>query len=277
MYINSHLHRRRTIILVALLTGAGYSGRLAAQVGLGLAPMRQELPIAPGSQQSGALTLTNNAPAKTRLRVELLDFFIDQQATPQFGRALPSEADYSCRQWLSLNPMEAELDAGGKLLVRYTIRVPASAPARSYYCAAGFTTLPTAEHASGIGLKTAVRIVTTFYVIVGDPAVEGEIKDIKLEHTKTANPAGGRAVVLIQNRGFRYFRPEGSLEVLDGAGQVVESAPFPSIPILPKRDQPFLFPLRTPVQDGRFTLRARVRLGNGEIQEATAVVEAKTP
>jgi hypothetical protein len=47
--------------------------------------------------------------------------------------------------------------------------------------------------------------------------------------------------------------------------------------VLPEREQRFLFPLSTDVRNGAYKLRARVDLGTGEIQEASAVVAAKKP
>ena len=54
---------------------------------------------------------------------------------------------------------------------------------------------------------------------------------------------------------------------------MVETSKFISLPVLPKRDQNFIFPLEL-TGPGRYTLRARVDLGGSEIQEATALVTA---
>ena len=115
------------VILLALLTfGTALPAR--AQLGLGLAPMRVELRMAPGQQYSGSLKLSTESEEKVRVRAEMLDFNIDAKDTPQFERELPQEAAYSCKKWLSLNPMEIELEKGGFLLVRYTLRLPAPCP-----------------------------------------------------------------------------------------------------------------------------------------------------
>src|SRR5260370_17629968 len=152
-----------------------------AQVGLGLAPMRLEFGMAAGGQHSGVLTLINDSGTPVRVRTELLDFSVDSTQTPQFEASLPSEEGLSCREWLAVNPMETEIDVGQQLLIRYTIRVPPSADSpRSYHCAAGFSTLPTDGQLGGNGIRTAVRVVSAFYVVVGKPAVEGGFKDMKL-------------------------------------------------------------------------------------------------
>ena len=240
------IHRNCAVIILSTLLGVGVTLPVQAQMGLGLVPMRNELNIAPGQQVSGALKLSSESGAKVRIRAEVDDFFIDDTDTPQFERDIPHEAAYSCKTWLSLNPMEIELEKGGSLLVRYTIRVPADAAEGSYNCAAGFTTLrPASETAAeGMGMHMAVRIVSAFYVQVGKPAVVGSLKEIKLEAIPPpAAPAEGtaatdvkdpkdakgnwQAVVVLENSGQMYFRPAGKLEVLSADGKTVETDDFP--------------------------------------------------
>ena len=62
---------RLTSILLAGAVVFGIGAKSAyAQVGLGLAPMRAELKMAPGAVYSGALDLTNEATVKVRVRTE---------------------------------------------------------------------------------------------------------------------------------------------------------------------------------------------------------------
>ena len=277
MHHHTHIHCKCAVILFAGLAGLAAAPRLAAQVGLGLAPMRLEIRLAAGRQHSGSVTLTNDSAAKVRIRAELLDFFIDDGQTPQFGRVWAQEASYSCRPWLSLNPMELELEPGATTMVRYTLRVPQGAGDGSYQCAAGFTTLATADQLTTTGLKTAVRIVAAFYAVIGNPAVEGGLKEIKLEYVPDPQQPGWRAVVVMENRGLMHYRPTGELALLAPGGEVLETSSFQSMPVLPKREQRFLFPLKGPISPGEYTLRARVDLGTREIQEATAAVMARMP
>ncbi|MBZ5542244.1 MAG: hypothetical protein LAO07_01015 [Acidobacteriia bacterium] len=283
MFIKRSIRLYRTVaILLGLLTLGG-AAPARAQLGLGLVPMRLELKLAPGQQQSGTLRLSSESGEKVRIRAEVLDFYIDDKSTPQFLRDVPQEAANSCKKWLSLNPMEIEISKGGFLMVRYTLHLPTEVPEGSYNCAAGFTTLPSAEQqTAGMGVRMAVRIVAAFYVQVGSPAVRGRLKEIKLEPAppaKDSKVAGWQAVVVLENRGRMYYRPTGKIEVLDAGGKVMETADFPSLPVLRERDQRFIFPLKSELAAGHYKLRADVDLGTGEIQEASAdvVVDAPEP
>jgi hypothetical protein len=234
--------------------------------------MRVELRMAAGQQYSGSLKLSSESGEKARVRAEVLDFNIDAKATPQFERDLPQEAAYSCKKWLSLNPMEIEIDKHTALLVRYTLRLPANLAEGSYNCAAGFTTLPPAEQATGMGMRMAVRVVAAFYVVVGSPPILGKLKEIKLEpfpSGKESEPDGWQAVVVFENSGLMFYRPTGKLEVLDTEGKAVETADLPSLPVLRQRDQRFLFPLKTHLELGHYKLRAQVDIGTGEIQQGS--------
>jgi hypothetical protein len=234
--------------------------------------MRVELRMAAGQQYSGSLKLSSESGEKARVRAELLDFNIDAKTTPQFERDLPQEAAYSCKKWLSLNPMEIELEKHGVLMVRYTLRLPADVPEGSYNCAGGFTTLPAAEQMTGMGMRMAVRVVAAFYVVVGSPPVHGKLKEIKLEPLpsgKESEPEGWQAVVVLENSGLMFYRPTGKLEVLDAEGKVVEAVDLPPLPVLRQRDQRFLLPLKTHLEVGHYKLRARVDIGTGEIQEGS--------
>jgi len=202
--------------------------------------------------------------------------------------------------------MEIELEGGGGLSVRYTLRLPADIQEGSYNCAAGFTTMPSAEQANaGIGMRMAVRIVAAIYIQVGSPPVVGKLKEIKLEslpapppgaqetseHKESAAPkqdsrspipdsvapGGWQAVLVMENSGKMYYRPVGKLEVLDEAGKTVETADIPSLPVLRERAQRFPLVLKTKLEAGHYKLRARVDIGTGEIQEGSAVLNVEAP
>jgi len=276
MPTQSHVYRRCTLVTVAATLVLGITSPARAQLGLSLAPMRVELRMMSGQQYSGSLQLTSNSDAKTRIRAEVLDFDIDASTTPQFERDLPQESPYSCKKWLSLNPMEIEVEPSGVLPVRYTLQLPAGLPEGSYNCAAGFTTLPKAGQAGGTAMQVAVRVVAAFYVVVGSPQIRGRLKEISLESAPAgSNPnaqAGSQAVVVLENSGEMYFRPTGNFELLDGQGKVVETAAFKSLPVLRERSQRFLFPLKARLEAGNYKLRARVDIGTDEIQEGSVEV-----
>jgi hypothetical protein len=205
-----------------------------------------------------------------------LDLYVDETTTPQFVARAPAEAEYSCRAWLSANPMEMEIPPRGTALVRYSVRVPARALERSYHCALGFRTLPAVTENAGTAMRTAVRMIATFYPILGKPAISGVIKDVKLEQVSNGSGTLWRAVVVLENSGFMLYRPAGHVDLLDAAGKLVESLQLMSFPALPHRQQRYVLPLKTILTPGPYTLRAQIEVG-GEIQQASVAVTAEAP
>ena len=243
---------------------------LCAQVGLGLSPMRTELRIAPGATYTGTLRLANEG-GLVRVRTSLLDFRVDEDQTPQFDDHFASEAAFSCRDWLTVNPMETELKSMSDMPVRYTLRVPATVAPASYYCAVGFTSMPAAEEINGFGIRSAVRVVGALYVIVGTPQSNGALRGISIEHVPGTKDL--RAVAVLENSSRMFYRPKGSLEVLSPDGQAIEAYEITPVPVLPQRKQRLVFPLKKLADGQPGTIRVRVDVGVGEIQEGTATVQ----
>lgn len=277
MHTFSYLSRQRgrligltaTVILLSALP-------LGAQVGLGLSPMRVDFAAIAGKAQSGGLSLSNATTAKMRVRAELLDLYVDETTTPQFVASAPAEVEHSCRTWLSVNPMELEIEPGKQVVVRYTVRVPATVSERGYHCALGFRTLPTVSEESGTAMRTAVRMIAAVYPTVGKPAVVGVIKDLKLESVPAGSGLRWRAVVIMENSGLLLYRPIGALEILNSSGKLIESQQLASFPALPGRQQRYVLGLKSELAPGSYSLKARVEVG-GEIQEAEVAVIAAAP
>jgi hypothetical protein len=153
------------------------------------------------------------------------------------------------------------------------VRAPANVSERSYQCALGFRTVPQAGEVAGTAIRTAVRLMTVFYATVGQPSINGVIKELKLEQVAgTPNPLWS-AVVVMENSGSMLYRPVGEVAVVDATGTVVETQKVPSFPVLPKRLQRFVLPLKTSLSPGAYTLRARIEVGH-EIQQGSVTVTA---
>lgn len=254
-----------------LVTAAAYG-----QVGLGLSPMRHELKINAGAQATGVLDLSNEGGRPLRVQAELLDFRLDGTTTPQFALALPDEERWSCRGWLSLNPMVAEIEEKAALQARFTVRVPREAAPGTYHCAIGYSSLPPAAGTKS-SIMTRVRVISAFYILVGEYHPEGGLEGLTLEHL--ADAGGGRwvAVVTVANRGNYYFRAQGDVEVRDESGAVVEKAALNSTAILPRRSQRILVPLGKVKEASRLELKAMVEMPQIGMEEASARVETGRP
>jgi len=123
--------------------------------------------------------------------------------------------------------------------------------------------------ADGIGMRITVRVVASIYVVIGTPAISGAMKAAKIERIPQSEQPAWRGVVVLDNPTSMHFRPVGEVVLLDGNGSVLETLPFISLPVLPKREQRFIFPLKTDLSMGEYKLRVRVDIGTNEIQEGS--------
>src|SRR5262249_1572951 len=157
-------------------------------------------------------------------------------AEPQFGRF--SSERQSCREFLRLNRSEFEVQGKNQVLIRYSLHLSAQLPPGTYYCAAGFTTAPLPWE-EGSGLSVNVRVVASFYVNVGSPKLIGSVQQLEVEPQAQDQPERHRIICVVTNGGTYVWRPDGSLELLDASGVILESVPFRSLPVLPDRQQRF--------------------------------------
>ena len=118
-------------------------------------------------------------------------------------------------------------------------------------------------------MNIAVEMVSAFYLTVGNPAPEGELKEIAVQKVNDPKTSGLRALFTVENSGYTNLRGIGSVEVLDATGNALETRDFPTAVILPKRTQLLPLVLDHKLADGDYTIRVRVNVGTGEIQEAT--------
>ncbi len=264
------LHHYRKLTLAGLALGlTAFPQTVHAQFGLALSPMRTELNLSAGAQRNGSLSLANEDQDTGRYRVEILDLSIDKEAVPQFEKEIPGEKEFSCKDWVTVNPMEGEVPGRGQTIVRYTFRVPPNSPTRTYHCALGFTSLADPKKQdSMMGIVSLLRLASTFYITVGNPAPTGEVKKIAIEKLNAPDTSGYRAVISVENAGLTNLRGAGKIEVANDTGEVVQSSEFPTVVILPSRTQRLPLVLGKKLTDGNYTMRTRVNLGNGEIQEA---------
>lgn len=242
---------------------------LHAQVGLALVPMRTEIQVIPGSQHTDSVRLSNDASEAVRVRAEALDFYIDDTLTPQFGATYENEKSLSCREWLQINPREVDLSANATTRVRYTLQVPNEIPEGEYHCGAAFVTLPPIIKGESVGVRVAVRAVTSIYVIIGRPSSIPALKDLSL---RGLSDGPWQVVALFENTGNRLFRISGFLEVQDADGKLIEREAYPPFPVLPQRKQLFPLALKASLAPGTYTIHTQADVGLPTILEATRLV-----
>lgn len=243
-----------------------------AQVGLGLSPMHVDLDLAPGDSYTDSLTLSSQSDELVHVRAEILDFLIDDDENPQFG-AFPEVASNSCRTFLRVSSRDVDVSKKLDQQIRFTFNPPATIKAGSYHCAVGFTSQP-APNAKKSGLSISVRVVASFYISIGKPSYISEVSALSLQTDPASKTKSLRAFCVLKNNGNYTFRPIGGLDLMTPDGTVRTHVPLRSLPVFPQRGQRFLLPLSVTPKEGE-RLRLRINIGNGEVEEASAIVSSQ--
>ena len=237
----------------------------APQMTLGISPLRVELKVAPGAETSQPVKLSNSGAVATQVRVSISDWTLSETGDQTFVKK--GGTSWGCASWIQVNPSEFALPAGGNSLVRYTMRVPQDAREGGFHCAILFETLPPPREqlTQGTGVINLLRLVTTIYATIGNPAIVAKIERLELAPAKKPGKNGALEIVTeFTNAGTTQYRVSGELEVLDADGKPVRKFEYKSFPVLPGVPRSSVFPIEPPLPAGQYLLRAVIDTGAKE-------------
>ncbi len=238
-------------------------GAASGQANFGLSPVRIEVDARPGRPLTDAIEVTNEARETARLRVYAEDWRLERDGAVAFSRA--GTGRRSASTWVRINPTEFDLPAGSTSDVRFTVTVPAGAPAGSYRSAIVVEQVPRRGPGDVPGSSVSVRprVATILYVRVGDPIPDGAITALVYRGrqglTRTLR-------MTVTNPGGVHFRTKGKILLEDPATKkVLYKLDIPDAPVLPEsvRDVPIAVP--PAVKPGTYHVRAELEIGRPEI------------
>lgn len=167
----------------------------------------------------------------------------------------------SCGTWVSLNPVEDAVEAGGTLKVRVTVSVPAELSPGGYWCA---LTVDEAPDPLSIGTEETVdvrflaSVSVGIFVFIAPVERAGEIVDLEVSPDE--------ARVTVRNNGNAPIEVEGRIEFLRPDDDKALATVF--IPRATVLTEPIITgilaaPLPDPTQlpSGRYLVRAIIDLG----------------
>ncbi|HEY6929282.1 MAG TPA: hypothetical protein VJA66_06365 [Thermoanaerobaculia bacterium] len=247
---------------LAFVMAFAASAALAQPITLGISPLRAELKAQAGAETSQPVRISNTGDEPVQIRSTISDWTLTPSGETQFVK--PGATTWACAQWLKINPTEFTVDPGGAQLVRYTMKVPGTAPQGGYHCAILFDTVPPPKEkiAGQTGVVNLIRMVTTLYVAVGDPPVVAKIRRLELEpQTREKKKPGYDVVTEFGNDGTTQYRVNGDLEILDADGRLVKKFEYKSFPVLPGIPRTEVFRLDESLPAGQYLVRAVVDVG----------------
>ena len=213
----------------------------------------------PGQVQTREFRLTLDADQpKTRFHSHMQDWWRSEDGTQSFYRD-PGTLARSCGRWVTLNPVETEVQPGGTLITRLTVAVSSEAEAGGYWCVLTVDELPDPLAVQeGVGVRFLASVSIGVFVNVGDIKRAAAITSVAI--------IGDTAVVKLRNDGNAPLAIEGRFEfVKPGESEPITVITLARNTLLTEPILTGLFSARLPdrslLPSGRYLVRAIIDYG----------------
>jgi hypothetical protein len=196
-----------------------------AQTGIGVAPPRFELVLAPGDSVTQSVTVfSKNTPDQT-IEVGLFDWMVGPEGA--ISVTPPATTPYSASPWIDVALDPFLLQNNSTHQIRFSVTLPDSPTLRgSYRAALAFTTQPRATLEQGVAARMRTRALAIVYVTVqGTEQPAAELQGVAV----VADEAAGKRYLVadVVNTGNVYLRLFGELRFVDAAGEVARRIELP--------------------------------------------------
>jgi len=206
-------------VLLFFLFGAAF-----AQTGIGVAPPRFELVLAPGVTTTKNVAVFSKNTPDQQIAVSIVDWTNRPDGSLV---VLPKgTAKYGASGWISANLDPFTLERDGAHSIRFTVSPPADPSLEgSYWTALAFTTEPKPVNRKGIVALMRTRALVIVYVTIqGTEQPAAALQGVSLV---TAKEGGRKLVADVVNKGNVYLRLNGELRFVNSKGEVVKRASLP--------------------------------------------------
>ena len=239
----------------------------AAQLSLGVSPLRVELAVAPGDTKTDVITVQNLSPEAVRMHVSIADWYFAPDGTPTFVKRgnLPT---FSMSDWIEVNPTEFEVPGLGAVPLRYTVTVPPAVQAAGYRAAVLIESVPDmAEGPRANVTYLNARIAVMVYDRVGQIPINVEIagQDVAPDPERPGNSV---LRLTLKNTGLAEVRLKGEIHITSQPAGALQIVPFPEAVILPQSDRHVSVPLGASLPADGFTVLSQLDVGLPELLEA---------
>lgn len=232
--------------------------------GIGLAPVRFELPMLPGTEQTVVVNaIYNSASADSepyRLVASLGDWSISKSGEVDYYRA-GTQPGSAC-SWMVYSPTEASVQSGKPHPIRVTISVPKDATPGDHLAALFVEPRPENLEPGPSGRRVTMRfrLAALFYIMVPELTKKGSVADLKTE----AVDGGIIVTPTLKNEGNSHIRPVHRVRIMDSNSTLVAETPYTkSVPVLGDSEISLPLSIETSLQPGHYYVLYEVDLKDG--------------
>ncbi len=261
--------KRLIIHMICLIIIASYTLIVDTNescAGVGVKPTIIETVVSTGEVKKGAYTVVNSDPKPIHVKVEIEDWLEKRTG----------ESSIPVEDWLTITPMELDIESGGMKQVEYKIEIPRGADSE-LVAMVFFSAAVPMEGAFDITSRFGVSI---YAAIEEGMELECKINDLSVRRNITEKKEGGRIdkgiifVVDVANDGNVHLRPTGFIEVIGPGGKKYRVGIERGFPVYPgsKLDYAIHWK-RTDIPSGDY--EATINLDYGKIYNVDAKLKRK--
>ena len=163
---------------------------------IAMSPMNERVVLNPGDHYDGSFKITNPVTSSHNFsyKTSVVPFFVDED----YNVDLESNASYNqITEWITVANTEGMLEPNSSTVIRYSIDVPANAPAGGQYAGIKVTSKDsTDEKHDGLNIKVSMGAAYLIYAeIAGETIHRGEITDISVPSFLLSGNITGAATI----------------------------------------------------------------------------------
>lgn len=231
-----------------------------AQIYFGITPIRVEHKGEAGESITDIFYVRNNASSPIRLKVYTENWYLKPEGTPVFTGNEP--VDYSCKDWIKVNPQDFRILPDEKKMVRYTVTIPQQVESGGYHASVSFESVPlSVSEAKKSRMMFKGKIAAVVYVKVGKTEPVGEIMDLKVSVDKEST----HFKLGMKNQGQTHFRTKGHIQIRNSEGKKIHKVSLPNEVVLPQSEREIKCTLKEKLLPGSYEAFCKVDIGRREL------------
>ena len=216
-----------TIIFISLISFRGDSYAFS----LNVSPPSFKATVEPGGSTSGTITVMNTSDEDIGINIYAQDWLYKSDGSKSFHAA--GTTPLSCAKWIRLFPKKFQVEAHGKMAVQYTINVPEDAKG-GYYAVIFSESVPLGDEGleGEMTVRFAGRLGTVVYLETkGKSSRKASIESLSITPPQSNRPL--EMTLSYKNNGNVWIGAEGSLNIMDGEGNIFGRKGFGPVNTLP--------------------------------------------
>ena len=240
-----------------------------------VAPMRFEFQIEEDQSSTGSMIIRNNSEDTLAVKIYIKDYL--RRSDGSESELEPGTISRSCSQWLSISPMNIELEPGETKEARISMSVPLDAEGTYWsmvYVEQFSKPTPRGGEINGYSFninvypRWGIRILES---VSGTEKIEGQIANLLINNEDESKQMV--AEIGFENTGNVILKCEGYLDIRDVTGETIEKIEFENFSTYPENTRIIKTEIPQTLKPGEYSALAVIDYGGDYLVAGEAFFE----